>query len=237
MWFLRKYHQHRTFMTFRETNIVYVIIIIKVVWDCPPLDIIVDKSTLKSKCFQHINIDQKQKVLNIFGKDKTAGFELTTYRLVVCALNHCLILLFRYEVRHNMDVSQTTLNIIFWYSEGFILIYNEESETSKLESSILRTFKNALPFPPKSIKPNPTLTFNYTVSLHVIVWNFINIQLLLFPFKFLFFFWDINENQQNMKTLASLTPAPLLHTAFLSFVYKTVTMTSKTIFFCSENCR
>lgn len=187
MWFLRKYHQHRTFMTFRETNIVYVIIIIKVVWDCPPLDIIVDKSTLKSKCFQHINIDQKQKVLNIFGKDKTAGFELTTYRLVVCALNHCLILLFRYEVRHNMDVSQTTLNIIFWYWEGFILIYNEESETSKLESSILRTFKNALPFPPKSIKPNPTLTFIYTVSLHVIVWNFINIQLLLFPFKFLFF--------------------------------------------------
>lgn len=107
-----------------------------------------------------------------------------------------MILLFRYEVRHNMDVSQTTLNIIFWYWGGFILIYNEESETSKLELSILRTFKNALPFPPKSTKPNPTLTFNYNVSL--IVWNFINIQLLLFLFKFLFFLrykWKSTEHE------------------------------------------
>lgn len=108
--------------------------------------------------FNTLTFDQKQKVLNIFGKDKTAGFELTTYRLVVCALNHCLILLFRYEVRHNMDVSQTTLNIIFWYWGGFILIYNEESETSKLELSILRTFTlPCLTVPSKEhqTKPHP----------------------------------------------------------------------------------
>lgn len=140
---------------------------------------------MKSKCFQHFNIWPKTKSFKHFWKGQNCGIRTHYIQIVVCALNHCLILLFRYEVRHNMDVSQTTLNIIFWYWGGFILIYNEESETSKLELSILRTFKNASPFPPKSTKPNPTLTFNYNVSL--IVWNFINIQLLLFLFKFLFF--------------------------------------------------